>query len=215
MIVLSVSTLILSWENISRIWINQNNEWSKDVALQIVDLQNEKRAAEYVITQPPYYYVLKYWDFCLLQRVLNTTLYALYRPVSHLLRTFSIPPIRAMRPSCGWECYLLRIALRVAVVTRYRLVKIRLIKFCKVQGKKRLTSNCLAAYLIWANTSYNTIDGLSFYLKRFPYICDFKKNFVQHFFKFCTPFVHHFCVKLREDITWYVNVNPLNSIYNG
>ena len=86
-------------------------------------------------TQPPYYYVLKYWKSCLLQRVLNTALNALYRPVSRLLRMPSAPSIRVMCPSCGWECYL-RLALRVAVVVRYRLVAVWLIKSCKVQGKK-------------------------------------------------------------------------------
>ena len=174
------------------------------MASQITNLQSEKRAAEYVIYSTALLLCLE------ILRVLSAATCLEYHALRSLQTCLSsvqnvlYTAIRAMRPSCGWECYLLRIALRVAVVTRYRLVKIRLIKFCKVQGKKRLTSNCLAAYLIWANTSYNTIDGLSFYLKRFPYICDLKKNFVHHFFKFRTPFLHHFRVKIREITVKYV-----------
>lgn len=78
----------------------------------------------------------------------------------HPLRMPSVLSIRSIRPFQSLECYLLRLAYKVTVMALCSVTDIYSIKACKIQGKKRLTSNCLTAYLIWANTSYNTIDGV-------------------------------------------------------
>ena len=153
----SASTLISCWESISRIWIRQNNKWSEMAAVTSYWSSEWKKGSWVSYYSTALLLCLEILGILLAAAATTHPKHqapcSLYSPV----------PIRSECPLCRLfaSCVpFLQLALRVAVVTRYRLVDIWLIKSCKVQGKKRLTSNCLTAYLIWANTSYNTIDGV-------------------------------------------------------
>lgn len=157
MIVLSVSTLILSWENISRIWINQNNEWSeKWQQSYATNLQSEKRAAEYVIYSTAlllWLYIPRIFTESVTDRSEDQTLWLLSGVLSSVAFVLSGYPLRCLsvpyvHPRAG-SVILLQLAYKIAVMVLYSdMTYVRQIpaKFRVKKGSQNISSYILIFY---------------------------------------------------------------------
>lgn len=124
----------------------------------VIDLQSEKRAAEYVIYSTAlllWLYIPRIFTESVTDRSEDQTLWLLSGVLSSVAFVLSECPLHCLsvpyvHPRAG-SVYFLQLACKFSVMVLYDVTDICSIKPCKVQSKKRLTKyQFLYTNILWA-----------------------------------------------------------------